>query len=103
VFPEGGFRRGGASVVHTLKTRPGLGRIAQLAGVPIVPAVVIGSEDYSRFTAWLPLRRTRYGLIFGPPIAPTADAAATDRTVAETLAQLHRQLAAVLGRSIPKT
>jgi 1-acyl-sn-glycerol-3-phosphate acyltransferase len=103
IFPEGGFRRGRASVVHSLRTRPGAGRIARLANVPIVPAVLIGTGGYSRPGAWLPLRRTRYGLIFGPPIAPSSDAEATDRLLAQTLAELHVELAAKLGRSIPDT
>ncbi|HEX8341324.1 MAG TPA: lysophospholipid acyltransferase family protein [Tepidisphaeraceae bacterium] len=102
IFPEGGFRRGEASVVYSLNIRPGVGRIAHLAGAPIVPAVLIGSNDYARPAAWLPIRRTRYGLIFGAPIPPSADAAATDRLLAQTLANLHAELAAKLGRAIPR-
>lgn len=101
IFPEGGFRKGAASVVHSLRIKPGTSRIARLANVPIVPAIVIGSGDYSRVRAWLPTRSTRYGIIYGQPIPP-GDDEKTDALLAQRLAELHQTLAAQLGRSIPK-
>jgi len=68
MFPEGGFRSGDASVTHGGKMRPGIGRIAQLADVPIVPVVVVKSGLYSRPIHWLPIRRTRYGIAYGEPL-----------------------------------
>lgn len=101
MFPEGGFRRGAASVVHSRSIRPGIGRIAQLARVPIVPCVVVGAEDYGRWTSWLPLRRIRYGVIFGEPIpSDVGDAEAIERLLVDRLVALHGELAATLGRSI---
>ncbi len=72
MFPEGRLRRGAESVIHTRQIKPGIGRIAQLANVPIIPCVIINSAAYSRFTSWLPIRRTRYGIIFGAPIEPAS-------------------------------
>lgn len=102
IFPEGGFRRGAASVVHSLKLKPGTARLARLANVPIVPAIVIGSGDYSKVSAWLPTRSTRYGIVFGRPISPGDDDAQVDALLAQKMAELHQTLAAQLGRSIPK-
>lgn len=101
LFPEGGFRNGGASVVHSLRVKPGTARIARIANVSIVPAVIIGSGDYRRFSAWLPTRRTRYGIIFGQAIPPGEDDAAGDAFIAQRLAELHQTLSEQLGRSIP--
>ncbi len=73
MFPEGGFRRGKDSVVHGGRILPGIGRIAARAGVPVVPCVLINPQAYSRVTSWLPLRRTRYGVMFGPPMSVAKD------------------------------
>lgn len=100
IFPEGGFRRGAASVVHSGRIKPGTARIARLANVPIVPAVVIGSGDYARVSAWLPTRSTRYGVIYGEPVA-AGDDEPTDLLLAQKMAELHQTLATQLGRSIP--
>jgi 1-acyl-sn-glycerol-3-phosphate acyltransferase len=68
MFPEGGIRSLERSVLNGGKMRPGVGRLSQLSGAPVVPAVVLGSTQFGRFTAWLPLRRVRYGVIYGQPI-----------------------------------
>src|SRR5262245_50085810 len=54
MFPEGGFRRGGSSVLAGGSIVPGIGRIANLAGAPIVPAVIVNSLAYTRWRSWLP-------------------------------------------------
>jgi 1-acyl-sn-glycerol-3-phosphate acyltransferase len=102
IFPEGGFRNGSASVVHSLRIKPGTARLARLAKVPIVPAIVIGSGDYSRVSAWLPTRSTRYGILFGPAMEPGEDDERGDTCLAQAMAELHRTLAAQLGRSIER-
>ncbi len=73
MFPEGRLQTGDASVLHSGKIRRGVGRIATLANVPIVPCVILNSAAYIRPAAWLPFRRTRYTLAYGPPIPPTAE------------------------------
>ncbi len=81
LFPEGGFRHGDQSVVHGGKIRPGLGRIAILAQVPVIPVVILNSVAYGKPSAWAWLRHTRYGMIFGDPMTPpklAADAPPAD-------------------------
>lgn len=88
MFPEGGFRRGEASVLRSRKIRPGVGRIAKLAGAPVVPAVVVNSIAYSRFAAWMPRRSTIYGLMFGPPIAPDQEPEEIEKQLVDALVGL---------------
>ena len=95
MFPEGGFRVGEASVIHSRKIRSGIGRIAVLADVPIIPCIIIGSERYSRFTSWLPLRRTKYAVAFGEMIAPNATAEEIEAKLIDAFVALHTQLQAV--------
>ena len=92
MFPEGGFRSGEASVVHSRRIRPGIGRIALLANVPIVPCVIVGSERYRRVAAWLPLRRTHYGVAFGEAIEAAGTAEDIEARLVQELATLHRSL-----------
>ncbi len=68
IFPEGGLRRLEQSVISGGRFRSGVGRMAQMANVPIVPVAVLGTEAFSNPLAWLPLRRTRYGVAYGEPL-----------------------------------
>ena len=92
MFPEGRFRRGEDSVIRTRRLKPGIGRIAQMAGAPIVPCVIVNSSAYARFASWLPLRRTRYGLNFGEPIMPQDRPEETERQLVEAFVRLHAEL-----------
>jgi len=97
IFPEGGFRKGTDSVVHTRRIRPGSGRIARLAGAAIVPCVIINSQAYSRPVSWLPLRRTRYGLIYGAPIEPTFEPEVIEAKLIDAFVSLHADLSERMG------
>ncbi len=97
IFPEGRLRRGAESVVHTRRISRGIGRIAKLAEAPIVPCVIINSAAYLSFKSWLPLGRTRYGIIVGPAIEPTEDAAAIEEKLVNDLVALHRALEAQMA------
>ena len=99
MFPEGGFRKGTESVVHTRRIRKGIGRIARLSGAPIVPCVVINSLAYGRLTSWLPLRRTRYGLVYGEPLCATEDPEMLEVKLVEAFVLLHRELSEAMARS----
>jgi len=98
MFPEGGFRDEARSVIHGGSMKPGIGRLAQLANVPIVPAVVVRSNLYSRFSSWLPIKRTRYGVIYGQPLTVRQDLEKNEaaREIEDRLRQsfidLHREL-----------
>lgn len=100
MFPEGRFRTGGASMVYTRQIKPGIGRIAQLAGVPIVPCAIIGSAQYKKIASWLPLRSARYGIAFGQAISPDADDGAIEAELCEAVASLHGRLATAVGFGI---
>lgn len=67
MFPEGAIRTGDDSVLRGGTLDPGIARLAEMADVPVIPCVVLGGEQYARVRSWLPLRRTRYGVIFGQP------------------------------------
>ncbi len=73
IFPEGQLRLGQDSVLRGGHIRDGICRIAQMAGVPIVPCVIQGGEQFTDWRNWLPLARTRYGVAFGEPIWVKAD------------------------------
>ena len=75
MFPEGGFRTSENAVTHGGNMRPGIGRIALLADVPIVPVVIVNSSLYWRPIHWLPIRRTRYGIAYGEPLFLRSDLA----------------------------
>ena len=81
-YPEGRIQNGSQSVVNGGPMGDGLFRLAALAGVPVLPCAVAGGEDFKSWTAWLPLRRTRWAVAFGPPIPPS------DNTIKEARAAL---------------
>jgi 1-acyl-sn-glycerol-3-phosphate acyltransferase len=103
IFPEGAIRRPEKSVTAGGSIRPGASRLAQMAGVPVVPAVVLNSAPYLRVAAWLPLKQVRYGLIYGEPIPPPAaddkDAAqATDEKLKGAMVALYGELRGAMER-----
>ena len=68
---------------------------------PIVPAVVLDSGDFGRFSGWLPWPRTEWGVIFGEPITrPAGDsltaAAEFERQWLQAIRDLEPQLRAAL-------
>ena len=73
IFPEARLTPPAKSVTSGGPHRPGLGRIARLAGVPILPTVVIDTHRLMSATAWLPLRRTRFAVAFGQPLEVRRD------------------------------
>jgi len=98
MFPEGGIREGRDSVVYSGRIKSGVGRIAHLAGAPVVPCVVIGSHAYGRFGSWLPVRRIRYGVIYGEPILPDPEPQRLEERLVDAFVTLHRQLSERMGR-----
>lgn len=104
MFPEGNIRTAETSVLNGGRMRPGAARLAQMAGVPILPAVVVNSTAYGRFSAWLPLRRIRYGVIFGPllHLRPELEKAEAAKQLEEDLkaafVSLHRELLEAMSK-----
>jgi 1-acyl-sn-glycerol-3-phosphate acyltransferase len=95
MFPEGRVRAESESVIHGAPFKARAGKIATMAKVPIVPAVVLGSKAYSRSSNWLPLRRVRYGVAYGEAIEAT-DEAEAERQLAEAFKSLYAELRAAM-------
>lgn len=96
IFPEGGVRQNEASVLASGGIDGGICKLAQLAGVPILPCVVLGAEKFRRWTSWLPGARTRWAVAFGEPIPPRNQpgAAAARAVMAEEITHALRVLRA---------
>ncbi|MFL6501323.1 MAG: 1-acyl-sn-glycerol-3-phosphate acyltransferase, partial [Candidatus Udaeobacter sp.] len=69
LFPEGGIRDGANSLLEGAPLRPGAATLAQIAGVPIVPCVILGTDRLYATKQWLPFRRTPVWIAFGKPIS----------------------------------
>ena len=96
VFPEGHIRTVGDSVVNGGRFRPTLVRLAKLANVPIIPAVVAGADQYNRILSWAPLMRTKYGVIYGEPFR-VDDEEQGERRLAQDFQKLYGELRAAMG------
>jgi 1-acyl-sn-glycerol-3-phosphate acyltransferase len=70
LFPEGGIRDGTRSLLEGAPLRPGASTLAQIAGVPVLPCVILGSDRLYSKRQWLPFRRTPIWIAFGNPISP---------------------------------
>ncbi|HCP92327.1 MAG TPA: hypothetical protein DIT76_09865, partial [Spartobacteria bacterium] len=73
VFPEGGIRDGARSLLEGAPLRPGASTLAHIAGVPIVPCVIMGSDRLYSKKSWRPMRRTPIWIAFGDPISHSPD------------------------------
>lgn len=97
MFPEGGIKRGDQRVVVSGRMKPGVGRLAKMSGAPIIPCVMIDSRAFWKFTAWLPHRRTRYGIIFGPPVEAKGEAEEIEAELIKRFMSLHAELSAAMA------
>ena len=71
LFPEGGIRDGAQSLLEGAPLRPGASTLAHIAGVPILPCVILGSDRLYSARHWLPAsgERTPIWIAFGNPIS----------------------------------
>jgi len=71
LFPEGGIRDGAQSLLEGAQLRPGASTLAHIAGIPILPCVIVGSDRLYSTRRWLPTagRRTPIWIAFGNPIS----------------------------------
>ena len=72
IFPEGGIRDGKNSILEGAIARSGVAALADLASVPVLPCVIIGSDRLYNAKRWLPFRRTPVWIAFGDLIASDA-------------------------------
>jgi 1-acyl-sn-glycerol-3-phosphate acyltransferase len=98
LFPEGGIRDGARSLLEGAALRPGASTVAHIAGVPILPCVIIGSDRLYSKKRWLPLRRTPIWIAFGNPIPyfpdheKSAARACIEHELAEAFSCLYAEL-----------
>src|SRR5438270_12581918 len=93
VFPEGGIRDGAHSLLEGAPLRAGASTLAHIAGVPIVPCVILGTDRLYAKRSWLPLRRTPVWIGFGPAISNFPElekSAARERIETELTAAFQR-------------
>ena len=65
IFPEGGIRDGKNSILEGASARSGLAALADIASVPVLPCVIVGSDRLYNSKRWLPFRRTPVWIAFG--------------------------------------
>lgn len=70
LFPEGGIRCGTESIIGGAPLDEAVGSFAQLAGVPIVPCVMLGTDKLYAKSAWK-WRRTTLYVRYGEPLSIT--------------------------------
>lgn len=73
IFPEGGIRDGARSLLEGAPLRAGAAILAQIANVPVVPCVILGTDRFYSKKQWLPFRRTPVWIAFGKPISCFAE------------------------------
>lgn len=66
IFPEGEIMSGNGSVLHGGPVRRGVAWLAAYSGRPVLPVIVLGSEELVRVAPWLPARRGRLWFCVGP-------------------------------------
>jgi 1-acyl-sn-glycerol-3-phosphate acyltransferase len=94
MFPEGGIRDGTRSVLEGAALRPGVSTLAHMAGVAIVPCVILGTDRLYARSSWLPFRRTPIWIGFGDPIrhAPAMERSVTRARAEQALAVAFQDL-----------
>jgi 1-acyl-sn-glycerol-3-phosphate acyltransferase len=68
IYPEGGIRDGARSVLGGAPLKPGAAALAQMAGVPIAPCVVIGTDRLYNAKNWRRFRATPLWVAVGAPL-----------------------------------
>jgi 1-acyl-sn-glycerol-3-phosphate acyltransferase len=104
MFPEGQIRTAATSLLAGGSFKPTVARLVAMAGVPVVPCVVLGTGAYARAGAWLPGARTRYAVNFGEPISFDKDigddSATTNTRLRRAYDALYAELSAASGLNV---
>jgi 1-acyl-sn-glycerol-3-phosphate acyltransferase len=105
LFPEGGIRDGARSLLEGAPLRPGAPTLAHIAGVPILPCVILGSDRLYSAKRWLPLSRTPVWIAFGDPIShfPALSKSEASARIESELASSFKNLYAELQRTFRLT
>ncbi|MEM1245466.1 MAG: lysophospholipid acyltransferase family protein [Acidobacteriota bacterium] len=73
IFPEGEVMDEQTSALTRGELKAGVGLLARRSGAPVIPCVVLNSQQFSNVTPWLPLRAGRLWVGFGPPLHADAE------------------------------
>jgi len=105
VFPEGGIRDGVGSLLQGAPLRAGASTLAHLAGVPIVPCVILGSDRLYAKRSWLPFRRTPVWIAFGRAIShfPELEKSVARARIEQELTSAFQQIYAELRQKFQLT
>lgn len=105
VFPEGGIRDGTRSLLEGAPLRPGASTLAHMAGVSILPCVIVGSDRLYAARSWLPFRSTPVWIAFGAaiPCFPDLEKSAARERIEGELAAAFKNLYAELRETFALT
>jgi 1-acyl-sn-glycerol-3-phosphate acyltransferase len=70
IFPEGELMRGENSVLRGASIKHGVCLLAARSGCPVVPVVVLGTDQLQRVGPWLPAKRGQLWVHIGLPLFP---------------------------------
>ena len=70
IFPEGGIRSGAEAITGGAPLDAGICRLSSVAGVPVVPCVCVGAEQFSRVRTWFPFSGAKWAVVFGAAVPP---------------------------------
>ena len=105
LFPEGGIRDGNRSILDGAPLRPGAATLAEMAQVPILPCVIVGSDRLYSKKNWLPFRRTPIWIAFGDllPAFPNLEKRAAREQIHHDLGTAFKHLYADLRKTFGLT
>lgn len=107
MFPEGQIRTPETSLLVGGSFKPTVARLVSMAGVAVIPCVILGTGAYARPGAWLPGARTRYAVNFGEPIVfardDGEDAPSANAKLRQAYDALYAELADASGLNVTDT
>lgn len=74
IFPEGEVMKGGRSVLRGASVKRGVCTLAARSGCPVVPVVVLGTDQLRHVGPWMPAKRGRLWMLVGEPLQAEPDA-----------------------------
>lgn len=91
IFPEGGIRDGVHSILQGAPVKPGAMRLAKMAGISIIPCVILGSDRLYNRRRWVPWQRVPVWIGFGPAIGPGAEESMLASALQSLVCELSRE------------
>ncbi|MEX1118112.1 MAG: lysophospholipid acyltransferase family protein [Terrimicrobiaceae bacterium] len=92
IFPEGGIRDGGASVLAGAPSQRGLSMLARLSQAPVLPCVILGSDRLYNIKNWKPWRRVPIWICLGEIIPPGLEESTFSERLTASFVTLREEL-----------